>query len=109
MYEPTEMALLMRTMYEYNRVLKKRIVENDSLGDFPKEFLAIHGAKMTDETERDSAFEALSKKYMKLQQSVFTTKDSVKTKFNQAVASCVECHQTRCTGPIPKIKRLLIH
>lgn len=111
MYEPSEMAILMRQMYEYNKVLRQQIISQDSLSlpSYPEEFLNIHSAVMTDDTERDSAFEALSKRYLELQQSIFTNKDSAKENFNKSVVTCVECHTTRCDGPIPKIKRLLIN
>lgn len=109
MYEPSEMAILMRQMYEYNKVLRQQIISKDSLSTYPEEFLNIHSAVMTDANERDSAFEALSKRYLELQQSIFTNKDSAKANFNKSVVTCVECHTTRCDGPIPKIKRLLIN
>ena len=47
MYEPTEMALLMRSMYEFNKATKMQIVNNDSLLPFPEEFFTIHTAILT--------------------------------------------------------------
>ena len=42
---------------------------------------------------------------------VFDTTSNVplKQRYNDAINLCVSCHQTECTGPIPRIKKLLIH
>ncbi|MBT8385377.1 MAG: hypothetical protein KJO83_06680, partial [Bacteroidia bacterium] len=44
MYQPTEMALLMRKMYEVNNVVKIQIINKDSILPFPEEFSNIHTA-----------------------------------------------------------------
>lgn len=109
MYEPSEMALLMRQMYAYNKVLRQQIINNDSLSMLPKEFVNIHTAVMTDETERDSSYKALAKEFLTLQKAIYGEKDTKKSVFNKSITTCIQCHETRCAGPIPKIKRLLIN
>ena len=32
----------------------------------------------------------------------------LKDRYNAAINNCLGCHKTECTGPIPKIKKLLI-
>jgi len=110
MYQPSEMALLMRQMYEFNKVVKKQIIHKDSLLPFPEEFLTIHSAVLTDPSERDIEFDSLAKQFVYQQKSTFSSSlDSTAYYFNQSVNTCIACHETRCTGPIPKIKKLLIH
>ena len=110
MYEPTEMALLMRRMYEFNKLTKSQIVNKDSLTAFPEEFADIHRAIMTDPDDRDAEFDSLANRFINFQKAAYSTKsDSTAYYFNQSVNSCIACHQTRCTGPIPKIKKLLIN
>ncbi len=110
MYEPSEMALLMRQMYEFNKLTKAQIINRERLSAFPEEFVKIHNAIMTDPDERDSEFDSLAVQFVKFQKATYSTKsDSTAYYFNQSVNSCIACHQTRCTGPIPKIKKLIIN
>ena len=109
MYEPSEMALLMRQMYEYNNLVKTQIVKKDSLLAFPDEFLGIHTAVLTDPSERDVEFDSLAKLFIEQQKATFSSQaDSAQYHFNNSVNTCIECHKTRCVGPLPKIKKLLI-
>mgnify|MGYP000047128346 CR=1 FL=1 len=105
----SEMAALMLKMYAFNLENKKLILEGNSPIDFPKEFLEIHTAKLTDSSNRNAVFNAFSSVYLKNLEQVFNApKDSLITKHNITVNSCITCHQTTCVGPIPKIKKLLI-
>ena len=105
----SEMAALMLKMYDKNLENKTLVLEGKAPKDFPKEFLNIHTAQLTDSSNRTPAFNAFSNFYLKSFQKVFTTsKDSLVSKHNNAVNSCIACHETTCIGPIPRIKKLLI-
>ncbi|MGB5362719.1 MAG: hypothetical protein WBN17_05395 [Aureibaculum sp.] len=109
MYQPTEMALLMRKMYEVNNVVKKQIINKDAILPFPEEFSNIHTAVLTDPSERNSEFDSLANLYLNYQKDLFNTgNDSTVYYFNKSVNTCITCHETRCVGPLPKIKKLLI-
>lgn len=108
-YKQSEMAALMLLMYEKNAENKKIILEGKQPKEFPKEFLKIHTAKLTDSTDRKIEFKAYSDFYIENLKKVFEpSKESLKTKHNNVINSCVTCHQTTCIGPIQKIKKLLI-
>ena len=110
MYEPSEMAILMRQMYEVNKIAKTQIIGNNTLVSFPENFLTIHSAVLTDSTDRDNEFDSLAAQFVNYQKSVFSSSsDSTVYYFNKSINTCIACHKTRCTGPIPKIKKLLIH
>ena len=109
MYKSSEMALLMRKMYEVNKVVKNQIINKDSLLSFPEEFSNIHTAILTDPTDRNKDFDSISKQFLLQQKAAFTSNsDSVRTHFNNSINSCISCHETRCVGPLPIIKKLLI-
>lgn len=109
MYKPSEMAILMRGMYEFNKVLKTQIINRDSLLPFPEEFVNIHSAVLTDKFERNDKFDSLSIKYLVYQKAIYTSNtDSAIYYFNKSISTCVVCHESRCTGPIPKIQKLVI-
>ncbi|MCI2228949.1 hypothetical protein MC378_07200 [Polaribacter sp. MSW13] len=107
-YKQSEMAALMLQMYAANLENKKLILEGKTPADFPDEFLNIHTAKLTDASDRNASFNSFSEYYLKTLAQVYTAKDSLKLKHNNAINSCIACHQTTCLGPIPKIKKLLI-
>ena len=110
MYEPSEMTILMRRIYEFNKVVKTQIISKDSLLAFPEEFTNIHTANLTDPSERDDEFKSLAKSFIGFQKTAFSSNsDSTVYQFNQSINACIECHKTRCTGPLPKIKKLLIN
>ena len=109
MYEFSEMALLMEEMYQANEDLKKKIIKKEAIGDFSDKFLNIHSAVLTNPNHRDANFEIFSKAFVDNQQAIFSASpEDVKDQFNLMVNSCVACHKTTCSGPIPRIKKLLI-
>ncbi len=110
MYEPSEMTILMRKIHELNKVVKDQIIKKDSLLIFPEEFTKIFSATLTDSTERDDEFIILARSFIDLQKITFSSySDSTVYNFNQSINNCVQCHRTRCPGPIPEIKKLLIN
>jgi hypothetical protein len=108
MYEMSEMATLMEQMYVDNKRLKERIQKRDTIGTFPKHFLKIFTAKFTDETENDLFFKQKAKDYITAQQLIYSDSKNAKEHFNTGVDACLKCHQTKCGGPIPRIKKLYI-
>ena len=108
MYEMSEMAALMEQMYVDNMRLKERIASGDTIGNFPQHFLKIHASAMTDETENDAFFKAQAAKFLKAQELIYKDSLNAKKHFNDAVSSCVACHEQKCEGPIPRIKKLYI-
>lgn len=108
MYEMSEMAALMEQMYVDNLRLKERITKGDTIGNFPQHFLKIHGSVMTDDKENDAFFKMQAAKFLKAQELIYKDSLNAKKHFNDAVSSCVACHEQKCEGPIPRIKKLYI-
>lgn len=108
MYEMSELAGLMEQMYVDNQRLKERITTGDTIGTFPEHLLNIHSAAMTDETERDVFFKEQAAKFINAQKRIYSDTPNAKQHFNDAVTACVKCHEGKCEGPIPRIKKLYI-
>lgn len=109
MYKASEMTLLMKEMYISNELLKERIIKQEELGNFDATFLNIHKAVLTDRFERNVDFEEKSKIFIENQEAIFSVPvESRVRQFNSTVKSCIACHENTCTGPIPRIKKLLI-
>ena len=108
MYEMSEMAALMEQMYVDNQRLKERIIKGDTIGKFPQHFIRIHKAVMTDETDKDAFFEEQAAKFIKAQELIYEDPKNAKEHFNNGIDACIQCHEVKCGGPIPKIKKLYI-
>ena len=108
MYEMSEMSLLMEQMYVDNERLKERIEKGDTIGEFPNHFLKIHKAVMTDDKENDAFFKEQASHFIKAQQMIYEDPKNAKEHFNKGVDACLKCHQVKCGGPIPRIKKLYI-
>ena|SRR5690606_19498004 len=111
-YQYSEMALYMHSIYDIHENLKKDILEGNKLSDtIPETFLKIHTADFTKGFERDEHFESFSKFYLQQVTAIYDTASAIplKDRYNNAVNMCISCHQTVCMGPVPRIKKLLIH
>ena len=108
MYEMSEMAALMEQMYVDNERLKARIIKGDTIGQFPQHFKRIHEAVLTDETDKDAFFEEQSAKFIQAQELIYKDPKNAKEHFNNGINACISCHQVKCGGPIPRIKKLYI-
>ena len=108
MYQMSEMAALMESMYVENEHLKERIKNGDTIGKFPSHFLQIHKAVMTDETDNDAFFKEQAALFIKAQELIYEDPKNAKLHFNEGVNACVRCHEVKCGGPLPKIKKLYI-
>lgn len=108
MYQMSEMAALMESMYIENEKLKERIKRGDSIGSFPSHFLNIHKAVMTDESDNDEFFKQQAELFIISQELIYKDPKNAKQHFNEGITACVSCHQVKCGGPIPKIKKLYI-
>lgn len=108
MYQMSEMAALMEQMYVDNQRLKERIQKGDTIGQFPQHFLKIHKAVMTDESDNDAFFKEQAAKFIKAQEMIYKDPKNAKKHFNNGVDACIQCHQQKCGGPIPRIKKLYI-
>jgi len=108
MYQMSEMAALMEQMYVDNQRLKERIKKGDTIGQFPQHFLKIHKAVMTDDSDNDAFFKEQAAKFIKAQELIYKDPKNAKEHFNDGVDACIQCHQQKCGGPIPRIKKLYI-
>lgn len=110
MYDPSEMTTLMREMYEFQEDSKNQILKGELPLDFPEKFMKIHQTKLSDDFEHDASFKGFTNMYYQdIKNLGNSTKENAKQNFNKAIQSCVACHETTCTGPIPRIQKLLIN
>ncbi|WP_430528411.1 MULTISPECIES: hypothetical protein [unclassified Myroides] len=110
LYEMSEMAALMEQMYVDNQRIRDRIMEGLEIKDtMPALHHRLFSAVMTDPSERDLFFEAQARAFIAVEEEFYADPNQqTKEKFNAIVQACLSCHQKKCGGPIPRIKKLLI-
>lgn len=108
--EDSELALLMRKMYNDADSIKKLIVNEE--GNISKAYIddleRIHTATPTDTDVKTPEFTAYTDLMINEANALFNDETNKKEGFNQLVNRCVECHQSFCPGPIKKINKLKI-
>ena len=106
--EPSELALLMRDMYDRNLALKNQIKNGEIPESFPEDWLNIHTAT-SDETLNET-FEALAEQYLNNMEAITKaeTKEAGITAYNNMISTCASCHTIYCQGPLAKIKKMKI-
>lgn len=103
----SELALLMRAMYDEAEQIKQQINSGDSITlslDHEK-ILTAHA------TEPDKAaspeYKAFAKTYLQAVKSLTTASPSQRINvYDNLVSNCISCHKALCPGPIIKIKKL---
>jgi len=110
MYQRSEMAGFMNAMYAYNLQLKARIVAGEKPISLPLDLIKLHSAEMSKGKSRTKNWKSFVNVFIESQEAVIDTlsNSEIKERYNTAISNCLNCHKTECTGPIPKIKKLLI-
>lgn len=106
----SELAILMRNIYDDLKTNKDRIKNNDSIAiNWMKKYESILTAKPTDEDDSGPVFNGFAHKFLN-DLSSFQSADSNArvTVYNALINSCIDCHKSHCQGPIPAIKKLKV-
>lgn len=109
MYEASELAVLMREMYDDNLEMGKQIEAGNIPESFPEDFYTIHSAVATPGMKHDTAFfNNMAQQYIVNIKKITEaeTKKEAKIAYNEMVMTCAGCHQVYCQGPLPKIRRM---
>lgn len=111
----SELAVLMRDIWEYADTLKSEITDSTSIKSLPNyqtRFVEIHKAIPTDQHTKSPAFDAMAKVMLQKLENVYQNENkehSVQVEgFNLLIKSCLQCHEQQCPGPISKISKLII-
>ncbi|GAB5565901.1 MAG: hypothetical protein Wins2KO_29640 [Winogradskyella sp.] len=110
MYQPSEMASFMNAMYVNNLQIKAQIEKGEVPVSMPLDLMTLHSAEMTKGNKRTAAWNNVVNVFIESQKAVLDTLSNIelKERYNSSINNCLQCHKTECTGPIPKIKKLLI-
>ena len=99
--DTSEMALLMRDMFERLEVIKYKIENNESLSEEQLSFAIIHSQEATE------GLVPMSEGYSRIinQFNNYPSKENYKSIVN----SCINCHISMCPGPLERIDNLILN
>ncbi|OYU84740.1 MAG: hypothetical protein CFE24_05440 [Flavobacterium sp. BFFFF2] len=106
MYQHSEMALLMEQMAVQHQQVRKKLTEGKAVGAFPAYYEKILSAKMTDPTDFDADFKSKAAEFLATEKAFYENPN--KGNYNLGIQACLSCHELKCGGPIPKIKKLVL-
>ena len=103
----SELALLMRTMYDQTREMKKALKQGKKY-DHSFETEAIFTAQPTEEGKNTSTtYKAFAQNYLHvMEQYADASNKDLKSSYEQIVGNCQSCHQKVCPGPLRRIRHL---
>jgi cytochrome c553 len=108
LYQMSEMASFMEKMYADHKRIKSQIVAGKKVDTLNFEPTKLFYARLTDSTDNDIFYQEKAKLFVEYEEQLIKDSLSQKEIYNKAVNLCISCHQIKCTGPIPRIKKLLI-
>jgi len=103
--EVSELAGLMLQMHDQFKVARGYVERGEEIPDSLKwSFEAMKTAQPTKDMSLDAGFEGMATAFL-VQLDTTLANPSVAT-YNDALNSCISCHQNYCPGPIRRIEKL---
>lgn len=108
--EPSELAQLMRRMFDENMQMRELILKGETPTQFSEEFYNLHSANATEPEKITDTYHLMGDAYLEAMNQILTAdSDHSVEAFNHMVSACIACHESvSCQGPIPRIKKLRI-
>ena len=105
--DTSEMALLMRDMFERLEVIKDKIENNENLSEEQLSFAIIHSQEATDSSFTNEGLVGMSEAYSRIINQF--NNDHSKENYKSIVNSCINCHISMCPGPLERIDNLILN
>ncbi|NQV54166.1 MAG: hypothetical protein HQ500_13350 [Flavobacteriales bacterium] len=107
--ERTELALLMRKMYDEMALVKDSIKLGYTVKtNFLEEYKRIQTAHATEPEKIDATYKAMAEAFLINYEMFETSQDEQAKAFNGMLQNCLVCHENKCPGPVKAIKKLRI-
>ncbi|TAE81507.1 MAG: hypothetical protein EAY81_09725 [Bacteroidetes bacterium] len=104
------MALMMRQMADNAQKMKDKI-ESGSIvnaADFP--FIRFHLVEPTDPDILQPQFFENARMFQEAHKALVTSgKEKQREMYTAYIAQCINCHQTYCSGPLKRIRKLVLN
>lgn len=102
------MALMMRQMAANADTIKNMLLRGEVVDSLNFPFIRFYLVEPTDPNVLEPQFFENARLHQLAYKELFTHKTEQKKYYNLLINSCINCHQTYCSGPLKRIKKLII-
>lgn len=107
-YTYSEMAAFMEEMYKEHKTIKRKLEAGEKIDSLPYNLLDLHTKTFTTPSDYDATYRQFATAFIEVEKLIVSDTSNALEHYNQAINLCISCHQIKCTGPIPRIKKLKI-
>ncbi len=105
---PKPMALAMRQMVSNAQQMKELIEKGQKLNVAKFPFIRFYLVEPTDPSILEPQFYENARLFQETYTALFKHPEQQEKYYNVVINSCVNCHQSYCSGPLKRIKKLYI-
>lgn len=102
------MALMMRTMVKNAQFMRDQIQKGEVLDSLKHPFIKFYLVEPTDPNVLEPAFFENARLFQQSYLDLFRHPQEQKQYYNLMVGKCINCHESYCSGPLKRIRKLLI-
>lgn len=102
------MALMMRQMAANADSMKAAILRNEQLDSTKYPFIRFYLVEPTDPSVLEPTFYENARLFQEAYQALFKHPNEQAKHFNLVIQKCVNCHESYCSGPLKRIRKLYI-
>lgn len=102
------MALMMRTMVKNAQVMRDKVKKGEKLDSLTYPFIKFYLVEPTDPNVLEPAFFENARLFQQAYLDLFRHPGEQVQYYNLMVGKCINCHENYCSGPIKRIRKLLI-
>ena len=105
--DSSEMALMMRDMYNQLDMIKTKIEADEDISNELLKFIDIHKTKTTDESFVTDGLKSMSLGFKEVVENFNNL--PTKNNYKLIVNNCISCHKGLCPGPLERIDNLILN
>lgn len=102
------MALMMRQMAKNADLMKTKLINGEALDSNQFPFIRFYLVEPTDPKVLVPQFYENSRLFQDAYKAIFMHPKDQQKYYNLAIGKCINCHEQYCSGPLKRIRKLII-
>ena len=102
------MALMMRTMANYCDTMRLKINKGEQVDSVSFPLMPFRNAEPTDSSVLGTLFSDNATRFENAYRKLMQDKANQKENYTAVVAECTNCHNSFCSGPLKRIRKLTL-
>lgn len=105
---PKPMALMMRQLAQNADSMKAQLQRGEAIDSLKFPFIRFYLAEPTDPNVLEPLFYENARLFQQAYIALFSHKNEQVKYYNLMIGKCVNCHESYCSGPLKKIRKLFV-